>query len=405
MESKGMKILYNIDWLEVYGIEPKSAVELDAEYYRNAGYEVKVREYGTKIYEQMFTIKIGGVWCIEVRRKPHESKNGFSVMKKGSCHLRLTNQACYLKKNIELLRTFMERHQIEYRGISRVDVCADFVRFSHDKKPLTLINKILKREVVRVNKGVFSIHGRESWNGQNVQTLSWGSSTSMVQTKMYNKTQEMEQMKPKPYISRQWNDEKLNEGHEEDDVWRIEFSIKSRCKKWIKCENELGDKNKLEFIKQDISIYESKENLAMLFHSLANFYFRFKVMEYDNEGNTQRKTRCDDYELFDEQIEILKPIGDVECSIPTRTEKVLLNYLDKLRDDVRGFWNPEWERSILCFKDIIGRQKMTKNICHENHLYEQLWKERCSEVYRELYESVEHRTLDMLEPEIDVGED
>lgn len=48
---------------------------------------------------------------------------------------------------------------------------------------------------------------------------------------------------------------------------------------------------------------------------------------------------------------------------------------------------------------------MTKNICHENHLYEQLWKERCSEVYRELYESVEHRTLDMLEPEIDVGED
>lgn len=400
-----MKMLFNIDWLEVYGIEPTSAVELDAEYYRRAGYEIKVREYGTKIYEQMFTIKIGGIWCIEVRRKPHQSKSGFSVMKKGSCHLRLTNQACYLQKNIELLRRFMERHGITYKGISRVDVCADFVRFSHEKKPKTIIEKILKREIVRVNKGMFSIHGRETWDGQNVQTLSWGSSVSMVQTKMYNKTQEMEQMKAKPYITRQWKDEKINEGHEDDDVWRIEFSIKSRCKKWIRCENEAGEKMKREFIKQDLSIYESKENLAVLFHSLANFYFRFKKMEYKEDGSTERKTRCEDYELFDEEIEILKPLGDVECSIPTRTEKVLLNYLDKLRDDVRGFWNPDWERSIICFKDIIGRRKMTKSICHENLAYEQLWKERCSEAYKEFYDTLTERSFSVMEPEYDDGYD
>ena len=45
----------NIDWLEVHAREG-GGIRRDAYYYSTAGYNVKEREYGTRVYRQMFTI-------------------------------------------------------------------------------------------------------------------------------------------------------------------------------------------------------------------------------------------------------------------------------------------------------------------------------------------------------------
>lgn len=393
-----MKMLLNIDWLEVFGIEPKSGVTLNADYYRAAGYEVKEREYGTRIYKEMFTLKLGGIWCIEVRRNPYGIENNSSVMKHGSTHLRLTNQACYLRNGVDLIREFMEHHGITYKGITRVDICADFTRFENNKKPLNVIKKILERKIIRLNKGLFSIHGREGWNGQNVQTLKWGSERSMITTKLYNKTQEMTDVKAKPYIQQQWRKAGIISDNSTDDVWRLEFSIKSNCKKWIRCENESKEDARLEYIKQDFNIYSNKDYIHELFDSLVKHYFRFKVAKYNSDGELERKTRCKDYELIAQEYEILKPKSDVECAQPTRTEKVLLNYLDKIQDDIRGFWEPEWTRCIVTFRDIIARQKITKDIDHRSKVVDDYWREYTSAAYSNLYETIEHRSIEMPTP-------
>ena len=43
----------NLDWLEVYCIEP---IDMPAQYFQNLGWQVNIREYGTPLYKEMFTL-------------------------------------------------------------------------------------------------------------------------------------------------------------------------------------------------------------------------------------------------------------------------------------------------------------------------------------------------------------
>ena len=43
----------NVDWLEVYALEPIDQPH-NADYFRACGFEVMQRDYGTRIYEEMF---------------------------------------------------------------------------------------------------------------------------------------------------------------------------------------------------------------------------------------------------------------------------------------------------------------------------------------------------------------
>lgn len=394
-----MKMLFNIDWLEVYCLEPFAGVSLDANYYRACGYTVKVRAYGTRIYNEMFTIKIGSIWAIEIRRNPYKSTNGKQVLDSRSVHIRLTNEACYMQDPIGMLKTFIMRHAYEYQGISRIDICADFTRFAGGVKPRTVVNKILTRKVMRVNKGCFSIHGKESWGGHDVQTLSWGTPNSMVSTKMYNKTQEMKDVKPKVYIQHQWEEAGLIEHNDPTEVWRVEFSIKNRCKKWVRVEDSNGDGIKRKYIRHELASYANKEALAQFFFSLAEFYFKFRIAEYKEDGSLQRKARCKDYTLFNERPEILKPVTEVEVSQPTRTEKVLLNYLTKLETDPRADWDGRWIECVKVFKDIVSQQKLTKEIVFREQLYNQLFQERCTYEYVDFFNSLLERDVFISDPE------
>lgn len=59
----------NIDWLEVFAME--IGAPHDADYFIRAGFVVHVREYGTRIYNEMFTLEgQDGHPLLEVRRNP-----------------------------------------------------------------------------------------------------------------------------------------------------------------------------------------------------------------------------------------------------------------------------------------------------------------------------------------------
>lgn len=59
----------NIDWLEVDALEPANGQ--DADYFRSHGLVVDEREYGTRVFAQMFTIYGSDhLPFIEIRRKP-----------------------------------------------------------------------------------------------------------------------------------------------------------------------------------------------------------------------------------------------------------------------------------------------------------------------------------------------
>lgn len=327
----------NLDWLEVYAIE---IGQRDPEYFTALGYEVKVRAYGSPQYRQMFTIYENGFPTIEIRRDPYSLRSQGGIFPKGACHLRLSNRSCYMMQPVRFLYQFMLAHGFRYQSISRIDIALDFNEFDSGKKPETFISQIMKEEVAKINQPRInahgkeycstdiSIHGTDSWHRRVWNSIKWGSPTSCVTTKMYNKTLELKQVHDKLYIRDVWEQAGLDTSR---DIWRIEFSINSQGQ-------TLSDKRGGGYIKKNLSDYETRFQLLFQWQILANKYFHFKKKVRTNRGGWQRKDRCPDVFLFDihPDAETWNPVRNPpQFHEPTRTLKMLVKRLMETWEDIK----------------------------------------------------------------------
>ena len=142
-----MKRIINLDWIEVYCIEPKSHW-CDAEHFLLNGWEVNVRDHGTPQYKEMFTLcdPETHVEQIEVRRNPYSVKspgNPDGLFLPGSCHIRLSNRLCYCANPIGFLQMFLDSNGYDFQGISRIDLCLDFQIFDSGDLPSKFISRYM----------------------------------------------------------------------------------------------------------------------------------------------------------------------------------------------------------------------------------------------------------------------
>ena len=115
----------NLDWLEVHVMEPVNDPH-NANYFRSAGLTVSERDYGTRVYKEMFTVNdVHGNPFVEVRRAPYSTGYG-GIHAVEECHLRLVNAACYLDNAAALMQNFIDTYGYIVNRISRVDICLDF---------------------------------------------------------------------------------------------------------------------------------------------------------------------------------------------------------------------------------------------------------------------------------------
>lgn len=292
----------NLDWLEVFALEPKGEAH-DAEFFRRRGFVVHEREYGTRVYSQVFTIEgSDGLPMLEVRRAPMSSGES-GILPYNATHIRLCNRTCYFDNAARLLSDFLDKHNYTDIRISRADVCLDFVKFDKNDDPAAFVRRYFRHVYSKINQGNIRAHGSDLWNGQEWNSLSWGSLTSDVGTKMYDKTLELYDPKldayKKPYIREAWL-----RCHIIDDVhrctlkgqpvrvWRVEFSIRSSVRKWFRIELN-GHSGNYQSIRNTLDMYDGRDKLLVMFASLARHYFRFKFYEPD-----KRKDRCKDKVLF-----------------------------------------------------------------------------------------------------------
>lgn len=298
----------NLDWLEVHCLEPVGEPR-DAAFYMRQGLHVVEREYGTRVYREMFTVhSLDDRPFVEVRRAP------FSVGFQGihaaeECHLRLVNAACYYEGAAALLADFMRRYGYQFNRIVRVDICLDFIRFDSGDEPARFVRRFFAGKYRKINQGNITSHGKDTWSGQEWNSLSWGAPKSDIGTKLYDKTLELYDPKSrtygKPHIRFAW----LSCGLVSDfhtcqlrlpdgtvttpRIWRLEFSIRSSVKKWFVLHPDGHDKVYMS-VRNTLDMYDSRDKLLTMFASLQPHYFRFKYFE---EG--QRKDRCRDKTLFD----------------------------------------------------------------------------------------------------------
>lgn len=322
----------NLDWLEVFAEEP-AAEPRDSEYFRKQGYLVKVRAYGTPQYREMFTIIADGEELFEVRRNPYSIKSEGGIFKPNACHIRLSNRTCYELDPINHLRAFMLSHDYTYKSISRIDIALDFNVFDNGEKPENFIARYMKGKVSKVNQSNVSAHGTDSWSKRIFNSLKWGSPSSPVTTKLYNKSLELKQGQDKPYIRAQWEAAGLDMSH---DVWRVEFSLSAQMQ-------SLQSLKSGEMFKKSIIHYDSRERLLRQFYILYNKYFDFRKLMVNRKSDGRlvyvRKYLCPRINLFkvDAADVPFKPVRNMTIKKqPDRIYKILANKLAAIVEDDRN---------------------------------------------------------------------
>lgn len=287
----------NLDWLEIFCFE--IGEPHDADYFRRAGFVVDEREYGTRIYNQMFTLMgDDGHPLLEVRRSPKSL-----LMPQHATHLRLVNRSCYFDNAADVMAEFMDRYDYKFQRISRVDICLDFVRFDDNTLPRVFMQRYMRGKFSKINQANIRAHGSDNWTGRVWNSVSWGSPSSMIGTKFYNKTLELYDPKTdsfgKPYIRHAWfnaglidNIDRCTLDGVEQEIWRVEFSIKSSVKRWSVIELD-GKSKHYQSLHNTLDCYDCKDKLLTMFAALQQHYFHFKRYVMG-----QRKDRCQDRRLF-----------------------------------------------------------------------------------------------------------
>ena len=298
----------NVDWLEVYAMEDNSRYPMNADYFRGKGYFVSERDYGTRVYAEMFTVENKhGEPFVEVRRAPMSGNSSFTGLSELSCHLRLVNRACYSNSPVRDLAEFMIEHGYIFQRIFRIDVCYDFRVFDSGDDPARFLRRYIENKYSKVNQCRVRVIGNDAWASFDWESVAWGAPSSMVGTKMYNKTKELKAtgMK-KPWIVQSWFargliDDPLNL----PDVWRIEFSMHSSARNWIVIEDADAKRSRKRAIPHRLDLFDSRDKLWQRFEELAHHYFQFRHVEYGGQANSEserklkRKDVCREKRLFD----------------------------------------------------------------------------------------------------------
>ena len=318
----------NLDWLEIFAEEPATEVH-NAEYFRVKGYKVKERVYGTPQYREMFTIYSGKEELFEIRRNPYSLKSEGGIFKPNACHIRLCNRTCYELDPIAHLRAFMTAHDYTYVSISRIDIALDFNIFDNGMKPDNFIMQYMRGKLSKINQSNVSAHGSDQWSGRVFNSLKWGSPSSPVSTKLYNKTLELKQGEDKPYIRQRWADAGLDQSQ---DVWRVEFSLSAQMQ-------SLKSLKTGEVFRKSIMHYDSRERLLRQFFILYQKYFDFRRLKTNRKSDGTlvyvRKYLCPRLELFKSiDAEPYAPTRNItKKKRPDRIWKIIINRLDKIVDD------------------------------------------------------------------------
>lgn len=318
----------NIDWLEVFCSENTLCTP---EYFMSRGYNVKLRPYGTPQYSMMFSIQDEAKRdIIEIRRCPYSLKNQGGIFNENDCHIRLSNRTCYCPDPIGYLRRFLLDHGYRLKLISRIDICLDFAEFDNRMSPEFFVSEYMRGAFLKLHQSrlhsygsdyevSLAAHGNDTIKTKVWNSLSWGSKKSSITTKMYNKSLEMRQKKKKHYIIDKW--EKAGLRPDENDIWRIEFSLSSAIKGYVRIDDG-------ELLPSSLSLYDNEDKLWRAWSGCASRLFVFV-----DKATATRKSRMKKMQLFDIYDDVCKPVELSSEEDPTRTERMLIRYLNKLRND------------------------------------------------------------------------
>ena len=320
----------NVDWLQVYCHDDNHGFLHDI-YYGVSAYEFKLLPHGTRHFKELWEVidEDGEKYAI-IQRVPHSS-----IISADGAIIQLCNRELYRPYYASNFIVFLSSHHFRYKSISRLDICFDSNYLYKKLKHSKLIKDLMTGVVLKNNQS------KVAWNFNAIANVgkpmecnscSFGSKSSSVSTKMYNKTLEMKEQKQKPYIIESWGYNGLNL---DMDVWRIEISIKSDASTTIRTETG-------EIFRLDPDSLKMQQLVEDIFFSYAEKYFSFK-----RNNGTKNKTRMPDLLIFPRERSItLRPIRITEEKDSGRSDRIFLKKLHSLLNASENMDKQTWDSII-----------------------------------------------------------
>lgn len=339
-EAKSTPVL-GIDWLQLNCHIDRS------EYKWMDIYEERELPYQTPMFSKVSELYFKGhkrICTITYRPKTPQMHPNMHLIK-------FDNWVLYANDLHTFIPEFLSENNITFKNITQIDVCGDFINFANNRKPENLIKYYLSGKYAKIGRGGYSSIGTHSTNGKNKyhvthDYLRFGSGTSSLLTRLYNKSKEQREKTYKPWIREKWESSKLLQhqpkeaqrihplGTPQLDIWRLEFSIKS---------SRVGtlDTDTGELTLTDLSIL-NPDNYTALYKALVKKYFSF--VQYD--ASQTRKDRMKPLHLFDDFETHLKAMQYLNKLETNRSHKIYCKKLQKENDLLRKFGKIEEAKKV-----------------------------------------------------------
>lgn len=292
----------------------------------------KLADYGTRQFRRLYHVCIPneeGGWddFAEVQASPFSG-----ILTANSIIVRFVNRTLYRHDFWELAERFLSDNNFSFKGISRIDICADFNQFKTISAE-DLITGFASKRLRHVGRGVGALyfsHGVERDKltgiadyGVRYTGLSFGTHASDARVYLYNKSFELICEGDKPWIRDRWT----NVGLDATRVWRLEISLKAKACKF-------KDRTTGKQVEVDVSAAKNDDELNRVFTTFRQKMFAF-VKNRRGITNITREPRLDLFPLtpvYDRRV--LRNI-----SAGNRLDKMVIKALYQMGDLYRGAAN------------------------------------------------------------------
>jgi hypothetical protein len=338
------KYCISVDWLQTFC----HAAPIMEGSYESRGYKfsVKKESHETAQFRDIYTVYYQSHPAATIQQTPRTSV----INPRATC-VKLANRVLYCEQYINILYAIQEALNMTYKGITRLDICYDCNVLHDGRNVERFIRQYISAEpmqpghIVRNGSSRFSLHGtRNNTSVATLNSIRWGSPTSKIGAYCYDKTQELIEVKDKPWIRQVWKDNGLEYDIDEPRlsqmspkerarktdsdglseyirrrIWRFEISIKSQG-------TDILNMASGELFRLSPKYLEHAPQIAKLFHIYAEKVFDFRI----NTGQ-QKIRNYHKLQLFEAAPVITsKPFYWSRSADTGRMEKICYNKLQKL---------------------------------------------------------------------------